>query len=356
MDAVRPDQDLSMVSLQPIAPRITDWNATNWEAPGKLSRILKKLRSERRQVSRGTACARCRSRKIKCDGRNPCKHCVTADVHCILKAPVPESPIPIENLVQTPIANHRPLNDYSPDDNNILTHSLIDLGWKRDRICLLFASLPQPLRRALTLLAKELPARLGGVQATKPELPSDLDMWNNSATVGKMFIRICPMTGNKTVQFNSISSNRLGGAHPEEISARAASMDSPMMMSEYRLICWHLEVLFQMISGKNDFSLLIPMLKHQFHDTKERWELMRINSRFFNNGVITTGSFLLGEEYDCGADSECNLRAEHFLSAESNIKERESIFSMMQTGEGRRKLDFLARQVVTCFGLQGAGH
>mmetsp|Transcript_38647 Transcript_38647/g.79257 ORF Transcript_38647/g.79257 Transcript_38647/m.79257 type:complete len:172 (-) Transcript_38647:321-836(-) len=155
----------------------------------------------------------------------------------------------------------------------------------------------------------------------------------------------------------------VAGFHGEEFVARMACQELPLLMTEYRSVCWHLESLFHLQSGRDSFTTFVPFLANQFkfqESKQEQWILQRVTVRIFQNGSACNFALVEPLEFDnslvCASTArghfiECGISGEHFVSGQTNLLEEETIASMNQTEAGRRKLNTLATKVMQLFGL-----
>lgn len=142
-----------------------------------------------------------------------------------------------------------------------------------------------------------------------------------------------------------------------------AQRETPLFDSQYRWLCFQLELLFRMCSlSSNSFTNFQPYILDPFHRSsrsKERWLCHRWSHSLHADGVQSTAVIITADEYDRGlalhSDAlgvflECDLSGAELHSAD-NLQQQEDLARMQMTARGRAKLDALAAKVVEVFGL-----
>jgi len=237
---------------------------------------------------------------------------------------------------------------------------LIDLGWRPDALANMMRACPLKLRCALDRLSCVI-KNLMGNRAIKRKLLPDVDDMFDSAQVVRARCRLDP-DGSMVAFMNNLAASHYG-VHKEEFGARMASQDMPMYHTEYCLLCWQLDLLYQTAFNEADsFDILTPFRMDGFKPSSqqtEQWGVHRWKHTLYANGIASTAVLITAEEFDRGiaqrADAmgvfaECISSGARVYSSHG-LSHREQLSSLMASEDGRRVLDALADKVITCFGL-----
>eukprot|EP00961_Rhodomonas_salina_P021893 294863-Rhodomonas_salina.3 len=155
----------------------------------------------------------------------------------------------------------------------------------------------------------------------------------------------------------------LSGVHREEFAARFSRRDVPMLKTEYRTLCFQLDLLYQMCFNESgSFDIFTPICMSPFKTrgaTGEQWHVHRKRWHLYANGCKGTAVLISAEEYDRGVAQRrdvLGLFPEFFeggsqLFSARGLFAREQMASLAARVEGRRMLDELADKVVVYFRL-----
>jgi len=349
---------------------------------GNLQKLLRKLKCSRTrtQVERGTACLRCKTRKRKCDGNRPCSTCVSAKVPCDQDSDVSgnnlselSSVLPLVTKVDRPVSApdgyvHPHMDPAkcrlsSPLEVSNMMRIGFDYGLQTETLHRMFLNMPDKLLRVLETLLAQVLKGASSRQSKLPPLPDSVDLFHDTATVGRCVARNLEFGVQAFASYNQ-GWVLLSGAHSEEVNARVAQKDMPAPMSEYRLLASRLHIMHTWMQDPHSVSYrMIPMRRrHVQQNLGEQWGLVRVGFKQYRNGGVVTFVNIQPEEYDRavqlaplmkGRFVECDLSGQELVE-QHDMMERESLANMVRTPEGRAKLDRLADLVVREFNLPSA--
>mmetsp|Transcript_53921 Transcript_53921/g.109980 ORF Transcript_53921/g.109980 Transcript_53921/m.109980 type:complete len:378 (+) Transcript_53921:29-1162(+) len=345
--------------------RVTSDDVMGMEAPGNLARLLRKLRSAptRRQVAKGKACFRCRSKKRKCDGMRPCRCCQQAGFKCDDEEDDSSDEVcwvgwsqdlQIDRPVQNSVGYCHPvmqLAGLAPPETRIMKVGF-DNGIPMDSLVSMFSSIPFKLRTSIGRLLRVLEALPPPPLSPMPE---DVDMFEETSRISRCKVifngnsRIFPSTC-----YNSCFQNLLG-FHQEEISARVSSHQMPQGMSEFRMLCNHLQLILLSILGRDDV-IMCPFWTRETPNCKAQALFVRCTVRSYSNGFIATLAVVTADEYDRAQEffrinpriNECKMTSHEILNC-PDLADREKICNMVQTAEGKGILDQLGDKIEELF-------
>eukprot|EP00961_Rhodomonas_salina_P246642 3332287-Rhodomonas_salina.1 len=158
----------------------------------------------------------------------------------------------------------------------------------------------------------------------------------------------------------------LSGVHKEEFAAQFENRDLPVVLTEYRMLCHQLHLLYQLCFNESgSFEIFAPFCVNPSKadgQGEERWRIHRWRNVLYANGIQSTAVLITAEEFDhgiaqrrdaLGLFGECTLTGSELLSAQG-LFQREQISSIAAEEEGGKMLDELADKVVKYFGLDEA--
>eukprot|EP00961_Rhodomonas_salina_P147242 1981402-Rhodomonas_salina.2 len=159
------------------------------------------------------------------------------------------------------------------------------------------------------------------------------------------------------------------GVHKEEFGARMARRDVPMWHTEYRMLAWQLELLYQTCFNEEGyFDIFIPFRQNSFEleaaraagkHLDEEWRVNRWRFVLHADGFQSTFVLISAEEFDramaqrsnaLGVFAECPFSGRE-LYRTPNLYQLEKMSSLVSQEEGRRRLDELADKVIKHFRL-----
>lgn len=367
---------------------------------GIVKKLLRKLhRSGLKRSSPGSACTRCRFLKKGCDGDFPCSNCALAGgtctrhepsssarrspsaddaPHLVLRAlqynpgpPICEDLVTCKGQAADPMlcktqATHPP-KAQATDSMSVTMRPtlggigmLLDFGYRAEDIAGMIDSCPPKLRSALDRLSCVLQPMLQNQAAKRRPLPK-LDDLFESAQVACTRCEIKP--DGSTVFLCNNQAAKQYGAHKKDITARFLNCDMPMVLTEYRLLCHQLDLLYQMCFNESGcFEIFAPFSATCLKaggQVEERWQVQRWRKILYANGIQATAVLITGEEFDRGVAQrrdalglfgECTMTGSELFSAQG-LFQREQISSIAAEEEGRRMLEKLADKVVAYFRL-----
>lgn len=237
---------------------------------------------------------------------------------------------------------------------------LLDLGFRADCVANMIGSCPRKLRSALDRLSCAIPHMLLNQAAKRKPLP-ELDAMFESTQVVCTRHEIEP-DGSSACLFNDQACSRFG-VHKEEFAARMAGRDMPLVLTEYRTLCFQLDLLHQMCFNESGwFDLFQPFCSTVFiagGQAEERWHVHRGRCSLYATGFHTTAVLITAEEFDRGVAQrrdalglfpECAFSGAELLGAKG-LLHREKIATLAAEAEGRRMLEALADRVLALFSL-----
>lgn len=365
------------------------------------------------RLAKGNACSRCKERKSKCDGQRPCKSCARMGLSCDATQPncssgatPAQAAIPsVADFFQSPeermiaMQRMRPLKVEwpvpSPPSYTYFTRKyplqlrlpleclplcFFNLGIRDREMLDMVSAMPEELRLALRRLGNRLQLLKNPYRPPSwlPAIPQAVEMSDNSRTFRTVH------RFNDTLETTSFECNSLfadmSGAHPEELAARTAQDDMPLMFSQWRFLTYQLHFLLigtqvlssiqtlgSMITGKptqHDIVLCVAP-RHVLHERDPR-ATARLSTNFhrvivqgYRDGFSTMAVALSSDEYDehvranpqsKSAFVDCERGGAELAGAE--LMEEERLSSMGRSLLGRTRLLRLAHKINALFHLQ----
>lgn len=345
--------------------RLLSSELSHWLAAGNIHALHKRLKAQRKQLPRNTACSNCRSKKIKCSGARPCEQCNLAGKTCDgaeVSQAGPAPSVAAEECLQlstdyipqpVPPAPDYVCGEGSADVSigpvcDFLMKEVQSLGIPRDSVLSMFSHIPRKLRKVL--------ARLSDVWLTEVSKTRDyltpvmdqsdevLESWNASKCTYMQVkysedwsMKICKVN-TAFLKWKGLSSEEYG-MRLEELGTDGMSCDS----SEYRILCTLLEFYYQLARGLTSWTQVQISLCDTYGKNTERFCCERTTFRMHTDGLVITSVQLTPEEYDnhCRAQSlcpdrygtsflECNFPGRDLVSGNSKeIVEQEKISNLV---------------------------
>lgn len=402
------DKAVSVPSATPLVRLTQDEVAmADLNRPGTLKTLLKKLHrsyevgSGQKRRAPGKACTRCHRSKKSCSGF-PCSNCLFAGATCIkdqggcaaelsiLQDTVQDRSPTLKGPEPMPLSWGRWAHTFDPEppiSQGTMQYCsptpqapdpmrpslgaiglLLDFAWKPDILAGMIGSCPQKLRCALDRLSCVIKPMLRAQAAKRKPLPElDTEIFE-SVKVARS--RVCMQQDGSTKLSGNCRLLEIYGVHKEELAARLGRRDMPMWHTEYRMLAWQLEFLYQTCFNESgSFDIFLPLRQNCFEldaaraagkHLDDRWIVNRWRFVLHANGYQSTFVSISAEEFDhavaqhadaLGRFAECSFSGRE-LHRTPDLYEREKVASLVTSEEGRRMLDALADHVVRYFRLE----
>jgi len=346
--------------------RLAHTPISHWLAAGKIHDLQKRMKADRRQVSRNAACSLCKTKKIRCSGTRPCEQCQLAGKDCDLAAPG-QSQDAVSLLLHDPIPRPVPIPP-APDFSSPMDRAMPDLTFGpacdyimaelgdkfflgREGMFSMYSNLASPLRclfaRLGSVLEKEM-MRSTELLLPIPDLSEEAyDSWNAASMCylrAKLSDLAKPASEAQSLHVNP-AYLKMHGVCWEGFNAniRDVGLPSPIS-SEYRFLCSFLDFHLNLFRGRPAKSHVWLACYKQCNGG-DIWGLVRETTSLFADGLTNTSCMLHPDEYDSyraatagSSFLECSRTGRELLASTEHIIEEERIGTMMKTEEGRAKL------------------
>lgn len=154
--------------------------------------------------------------------------------------------------------------------------------------------------------------------------------------------------------------------HGEEYTSRTMRRDLPLAYTEYRMLCWQLDVLYHSCFNESDsYEHFVPLCYSSFEADRtgrpipEKWRFQRWTHKLYCGGSQSSAVVVGDEELDhglaqrsdaLGVFCETPFPPSQFFKT-PDLKHQEKFSTLVANAAGRKKLDDLADRVVRYFRL-----